>query len=558
MLQVSNLSKTYGGEIVLDSISFVINRGDRVGLVGPNGCGKTTLLRIIMGEERADQGSVRTSPPDLAIGYLAQALAFKARATVGDVMRQAIGGLYAAEREVAALAQRLSVVEGDELDSLMEAYADALARFEVAGGYGAPQRIDATLAALGLDRVDQETPVSILSGGQKTRLGLARLLLDCPEILLLDEPTNHLDIEGLEWLEHFLADYDGAVVIASHDRALLDHAVNTILAFDPLTHRVRAYSGNYSAYRESQRRALERQWAAYREQEERVAQLKDEIRGLTGHARRIERGTQHFHYRKIAKGLARRAVVQRRRLERLLESEERVGKPRPTWKMKLAFDETPDSGRDVLLLRDLAMGYRGKPLFSSVNLTLRHGEQIALLGPNGSGKTTLLQGIAGQIEPMAGRIRLGENVRLGYYSQEQEGLDEDSNAFEEIRHVAPMGKTEARSFLHYFLFSGDDVFLPVGKLSFGERARLALAKLVASGCNLLLLDEPINHLDIPSREQFEQGLSAFEGTVLVVVHDRYFIERFATGLWSVERGTIRRYIDLEDMRPVSGRGDCAP
>ena len=216
--------------------------------------------------------------------------------------------------------------------------------------------------------------------------------------------------------------------------------------------------------------------------------------------------------------------------------------------MKLDFEDIPASGKDVLFLEDLAMGYDGQPLFAGVNLTLRQGERIVLLGPNGSGKTTLLRGIAGQLAPLAGRIRLGANVHVGYYSQEQEGLDEASNSFEEIRRVAAMGETEARSFLHHFLFSGDDVFVPVGNLSYGERARLALAKLVAAGCNLLLLDEPINHLDIPSRERFEQGLAAFEGTVLAVVHDRYFIQRFATGLWAMERGTIRRYVDLEDMQ----------
>jgi ATP-binding cassette subfamily F protein 3 len=216
--------------------------------------------------------------------------------------------------------------------------------------------------------------------------------------------------------------------------------------------------------------------------------------------------------------------------------------------MKLAFEGTPPSGKDVLLLEDLALGYDGQPLFSGVDLTLRQGERIALVGPNGSGKTTLLRGIVGQVVPLAGRMRLGAGVVVGYYSQEQEGLDGASTPFEEIRRVAPLGETEVRRFLHYFLFSGDDVFVPVESLSFGERARLALAKLVAAGCNLLLLDEPINHLDIPSRERFEQGLAAFEGTVLAVVHDRYFIQRFATGLWSVERGTVRRYIDLEDLR----------
>jgi ATP-binding cassette subfamily F protein 3 len=484
----------------------------------------------------------------VTVGYLAQALEFQPGATVGDVMRQAAKGLREAERQVKALARQMAMAQGDALAHLMDEYAEALARFEAAGGYRVPHEVDAVLAGLGLDAVDQATPVATLSGGQKTRLGLARLLQIGPQLLLLDEPTNHLDIEALEWLETFLADYDGAVIVVSHDRTFLDRTVHTILELDPLTHTVTAYPGNYTDYWQAKEREQEKQWAAYKDQQERIAQVEAGIRGLAGHARRIERETTHFHYRKVAKGLARRAVVQKRRLERLLESEERVEKPKPTWQMKLAFSDTPVSGKDVLLLEDLAMGYDGQPLFADVNLTLRRGERVVLIGPNGSGKTTLLRGIVGQVAPLAGQIRLGANVRVGHYSQEQEELDEASNAFEEIRRVAPMGETEARSFLHYFLFKSDDVFVPVGSLSLGERARLALAKLVAAGCNLLLLDEPINHLDIPSRERFEQGLAVFEGTVLAVVHDRYFIERFATGLWSVEGDAIRGYIDLEDFR----------
>jgi len=552
MLQVSDLCKAYGDDMILEDVSFVVNPGQRVGLVGPNGCGKTTLLRIIVGQEQPDRGSVRFSPADVTVGYLAQALEFEPGATVSEVMRQALEGLREAERQVEALARQMAVAQGDELARLMDGYADVLARFEAAGGYGVSHEVDAILAGLGLEAVEQGTPVAILSGGQKTRLGLARLLQTRPQLLLLDEPTNHLDIEALEWLESFLADYDGAVTVVSHDRTFLDRTVHTILELDPLTHTVTAYPGNYSDYWQAKEQELEKQWATYKDQQERITRMEADIRGLATHARRIERGTTHFHYRKIAKGLARRAVVQKRRLERLLASEERIEKPKPTWQMRLAFSDTPVSGKDVLLLEDLAMGYDGQPLFAGVNLTLRRGERVVLVGPNGSGKTTLLRGIVGEVVPLTGQIRLGANVRVGYYSQEQEGLDEASNAFEEIRRVAPMGETEARSFLHYFLFKGDDVFVPVGSLSFGERARLALAKLVAAGCNLLLLDEPINHLDIPSRERFEQGLAAFEGTVLAVVHDRYFIERFATGLWSVEGGAVRRYIDLEDLRGYSG------
>jgi ATP-binding cassette subfamily F protein 3 len=550
MLQVNNIHKAYGDDVILQGVTFIVNDGDRVGLVGPNGCGKTTLLRIIVGEEQPDQGSVSWQPPNLRIGYLEQALTYPEGATVGTAMR---GEFAEAERHVQTLAEQIARASGEELDELLAAYAGALERFEAGGGYRAEVQIDVVLAGLGLDSLDHDTPVDILSGGQKTRLGLARLLLDRPHLLLLDEPTNHLDIEALEWLEEFLAAYDGAILIVSHDRTFLDRTVNTILDLDMATHEVTVYLGNYSAYIEAKEREYEQLVASYKDQRDRIARYHRAITGFETYARGIERGTIDFAPRKIAKGIARKAVVQKRRLERLLESEDYVDKPKRSWQLKLDFVDIPPGSQDALVLEGVSMGFGDHVLFEDVHLTLRAGERVVLTGPNGSGKTTLLRIVMGQLEPLGGEVRLGPSIQVGYYTQEQEGLDWDADVLSEIRKVAAMDETDVRNFLHYFLFSGDDVFVPVGWLSYGERARLALAKLVAQGCNLLILDEPINHLDIPSREQFEQGLRRYEGTVVAVVHDRYFIERFATRLWAIHDGTIHSYVDLEDMRRGMGR-----
>jgi ATP-binding cassette subfamily F protein 3 len=554
MLQVNNVSKSYGDNLILKRVSFALNPGERVGLIGPNGCGKTTLLKIILGKVQPDTGTARLSPADLRAGYLAQALEYEPEQTVGEVMKAAIAGLTEAERCLETLAARMATAQGEELQRLMAGYDRALDAFERLGGYGIEARTEAILDGLDLHDLNRDTVVEILSGGQKTRLGLARLLLSHPDLLLLDEPTNHLDIEALEWLEGFLQCFAGAVLIVSHDRTFLDHTVGAILELDPLTHTMTEYPGTYTDYVEAKEREREKHWAAYKDQQDYIAHLQGTIAAKKGYARSIEQGTIDFGPRKIAKMIARKAVIQQRRLERLLDSEERIDRPEQTWQMKLEFVDTPPTGRDVLHLEGVKMGFDDHELFGDVHLTLRAGERIALVGPNGSGKTTLARLIVGELTPLAGRVRLGAGVKLGYYAQEQEDLDPGSTPYEAIRAVAPMSQTQTRSFLHYFLFSGDDVFVPVGSLSFGERARLALARLVAQGCNFLLLDEPVNHLDIPSRSRFEQAMTAFEGTVLSIVHDRYFIERFAAGLWAIEGGTIRAYTDLEDMRRTRRRG----
>ena len=558
MIQISDVTKYYGDTCVLESVSFVLNRGECAGLIGPNGCGKTTLLRIIAGQEEPDRGSIRFTASDVRVGYLPQGAEYPSHVSVGQVMEETISGLSEARRNVESLTRRISGMRGNELECALADYSRALECFERLGGYDVERRMLILLEGLGLNQEDSQivldTPVGILSGGQKTRLGLARCLLAQPELLLLDEPTNHLDIEALEWLEGFLQLYEGAVLVVSHDRTFLDRVVDKILELDEMTHQLTLYDGNYSAYIDAKERELIQQWASYKDQQDTVARMKAAIGAHKGYASQIEGGTIDFALRKRAKGIARRGVVLERRLERFLESDEIVDKPTLAWQMKLEFEDTLRSGEDVMALEDLSLSFddvdggNRYELLSQVNLTLHRGDRVALVGPNGSGKTTLLRVITGELLPTTGQVRLGTGVRIGYYAQEQETLDLDSTPYEEIRRLATLDETEVRSFLHYFLFTGDEVFTPIGQLSYGERARLALSLLVAQGCNLLLLDEPINHLDIASRVSFEQAMSVFGGTVLTAVHDRYFIRRFATHLWAIHEWKLRAYVDLEDLQ----------
>jgi ATP-binding cassette subfamily F protein 3 len=556
MLQVSDIHKAYGDHVILDKVSFVINPGERVGLIGPNGCGKSTLLHIIAGLESPDQGSVQLNPPETRLGFLQQGLAYTEEETVGDLLNVSAEALAATEARVAELAASLATADETTRADLTDAYSEALAELErLIVAQPKPHEAEAVLAGLGLTDVPLETPVAILSGGQKTRLGLARLLLERPHILLLDEPTNHLDIEALEWLEAWLATYSGAVLIVSHDRTFLDNTIHRILDLEPETHTVTEYVGTYSDYIEAWERQRAKQRAQWKDQQEEIKRMRADIGRTKTQAMSVEQTTTSGQptVRRLAKKVARKATSREKKLERYLESDERVEKPKQRWQMKLEFVETPESGQDVLLLEHLSAGYGGVPLFEDINAVLKAGERVALVGPNGAGKTTLLRVILGQMAPLAGRARLGANVEVGYYAQEQETLDPESTPFQTVRRVAAMSETETRAFLHYFLFSGDDVFVPVGSLSYGERARLVLARLVATGCNFLVLDEPINHLDIPSRARFEQAMTAFEGTVLAVVHDRYFIRQFASRIWSLRDGTLHQYLDLREMQRLRQR-----
>ncbi len=544
MFTVTDVVKAYGDAPILDRISFTLTRGERVGLIGPNGAGKSTLLRILAGEEAPDRGNVWRDPT-ARIGYLAQALQYEADATIRAVVAAALGPAREVVAAIERLGETIATAQGAAYDDAMARYADALDLAERIDAYGATARLAEVLAGLGLAHLTEETPVATLSGGQKTRLGLARLLLARPDVLLLDEPTNHLDVAALRWLQTFVREYPGAVLIVSHDRAFLDALVTTVLELDDATHTITAYPGTYGDYVEERERRAAKLLDDYRRQQERIGAVRANIRAVASNAAKTERATQNDYLRGRSKKVARTAKVRERKLERLLESDEKIERPERPWHLKLDFGATPRGGQRVLALEGVGKGFDGRALFADVEAEIRHGERVALLGPNGSGKTTLLRIIGGALDPDAGAARIGAGVRTGYFAQEQEGLDPNQTVLEAVRAAAPIGETEARNFLHFFLFAADAVFRPIGKLSHGERARLILARLALGGVNFLLLDEPLNHLDIPSREQFEAALENFDGTILAVVHDRYFVQRFAERIWALHDGRLVEYLDLD-------------
>ncbi len=553
MLQVVNISKSYGSEVILEDVSFVVNPGERVGLIGPNGSGKSTLLRIVADVEQADSGQVILASGASA-AWLPQGFEVDPAHTLGEAVRRGLEDHTRAHEKLLRIEEGMSRAVGTELDALLEEYGRASDEFAALGGYDVEQRIAAVLQGLDLGDVPSDTPLSILSGGQRTRAGLASIIVSAPDVLLLDEPTNHLDIQALEWLEAYLSGYEGAALIVSHDRAFLDGAVTGILELDGQRTGLVAYAGNYSDYRSAKERELAKQTAAWKDQEVERRRIERDIAQTKQTALRTETSTTHDFYRRRAKKVARKAKVRERRLEKMLSSEDRVERPKAAWTMKLDFGRTPRGGTRVLALEDVGHEFDGRWLFRNVDLLLEHGERVALLGPNGCGKSTLLRFIVGLGSPTLGSVRVGENITPGYMPQDQAGLDWDMSALEMIRQATDVSETEARTLLHLYLFEGDEPLLPASSLSYGQRSRLLLAKLVLEGANFLVLDEPMNHLDIPSRERFEEALDAFPGTVLMAVHDRTFIDRYATAVWNVEDGTIRRYTDRHSANRLQNLG----
>jgi len=538
MLTVTHLSRRFGDKLVLDNISFHVNPGDRIGLVGPNGAGKTTLLRVMAGVDvdQSNSGIVSIAS-GRTIGYLRQGFAGLPEGTLGDLLDGPTLGLLGAQTRLDAATAAWEDPNGDQ-EAISAAFDDASAAFEACGGYAAIDELELLLDRFDLGDATFERPLSTLSGGQKTRAGLAGLLASRPDILVLDEPTNHLDIDVLDWLSAFLVAYRGAIVMVSHDRGFLDDVATQVFALDSITHQLTAYPGNYSAYVAARKHEELEHAAAWARQQKEIGRVREDIRRLEHHAQTIEANTIDFAIRAKAAKIARPAVVRKARLERMLESEEAIERPDQVWTMAIDFKVESHGARDVIDIDGVEVSLGGKTVLQGVSLNVRIGDRVALVGPNGSGKSTLMRLIAGELQPERGSVRIGANIRIGYFVQEQDSLDLGKTVLQQARDDASMSESDTRTFLHRFLFGGDMVHQLIGDLSYGERARLMLALLVLRGTNLLLLDEPLNHLDISARENFERALSQFEGTIVVVLHDRYAVARLANRVVEVRDGML--------------------
>jgi len=556
MLTAHLLSKAFELQTLFENVSFSLNPTERTGLVGPNGCGKTTLMRILAGLEPPSSGHV-DHDRNLRIGYLPQGFEIDPSLTIEEIIGRHTGNISNLEAELTATAEAL-VTQPSALE--LQARYDELLRRIQAADIGRTAHI---LTGLGLDDVDPNLLSGRLSGGQQTRLSLALVLLDDPQLLLLDEPTNHLDILMLTWLEGWLINSPCGALIISHDRTFLDRTVNHILEMDPNNHSIREYTGNYTEYVAQRQAEIAHQWSSFTDQQAEIRRMRQDITRTREQAAHTEREASSIRiggsdykepgvksYRKrVAKKVAKKAKSRQKKLERYLNADERVEKPQMSRKLKLEFSLANHLSHSVIRLKDLSIGYdHENPLISGINLDLHSGQRIALTGPNGCGKTTLLRTIIGQNHAINGEVHLSATAHLGYLAQDQSGLNLDKTPVDMMLAYIP-NETEARSFLAYFLFTGDEPLKPISLLSYGQRTRLLLAKLVAEGSNCLLLDEPISHLDIPSRTQFEQALSQFGGAILAVVHDRYFIQRFADEIWWVENGSIRRLTEIMLSEP---------
>ena len=522
ILSCQGISKSFGEKVILEDASFHIEEREKAALIGNNGAGKTTLLRIIMNELHADSGQV-VLMKDKQIGYLAQYQDVQGHRTVYEELLSTKQYIIDMEERMRSMELEMKHASGEELDRLMNSYTRLTHEFELENGYAYKSELMGVLNGLGFAEEDFNKQVATLSGGQKTRVALGKLLISKPDILLLDEPTNHLDMESIAWLETYLLNYPGAVFIVSHDRYFLDKVVTKVVEIE--AGHVRMYSGNYSAYAEKKAQLRDAQYKAYLNQQRDIK-----------HQAAVIVKLKSFNREKSIKRAESR--------EKMLNKIQRIEKPLEVQsQMRLSLEPRVVSGNDVLTVEELAKSFPQQKLFSNISFQIKRGERVALIGNNGTGKTTMLKILNGLLDADAGSFSLGAKVQIGYYDQEHHVLHAEKTIFQEISDTYPtLTETEIRNMLAAFLFTGDDVFKEISALSGGERGRVSLAKLMLSEANFLILDEPTNHLDIASKEILEEALNSYTGTVLYVSHDRYFINQTATRILDLTNQSVVNYI----------------
>ena len=522
ILSCQSICKSFGEKVVLQDASFHIEEREKAALIGNNGAGKTTLLRIIMQEISADSGQVVIAK-DKKIGYLAQYQDIHGHHTIYEELMTTKQYILDMEDKIRSLEQEMKYVAGEKLESLMNSYTRLTHQFELENGYAYKSEIVGVLKGLGFEEEDYNKQIENLSGGQKTRVALGKLLISKPDILLLDEPTNHLDMESIAWLETYLLNYPGAVFIVSHDLYFLDKVVTKIVEIEAA--QMRMYEGNYSAYALKKAQLRDAQYKAYLNQQREIKHQEAVITKL-----------RSFNREKSIKRAESRV--------KMLDKIQRIEKPiEIDNQMRISLEPRFISGNDVLTVEGLSKAFPGQTLFTDINFEIKRGERVALIGNNGTGKTTILKILNGIVEADAGRFALGSKVQIGYYDQEHHVLHMEKTIFQEISDTYPtLTETEIRNMLAAFLFTGDDVYKLISALSGGERGRVSLAKLMLSEANFLILDEPTNHLDIASKEILEEALNSYTGTVLYVSHDRYFINQTATRIMDLTNQAIVNYI----------------
>lgn len=526
ILSCNNITKTFGTDTILSDCSFHIEEREKAAIVGPNGAGKSTLLKIIMGRLPADDGTVTISK-DKTLGYLAQHQNLSSDGTIYDELLSVKKDIIALEEKIRETEQQMKNATGEQLDTLLDQYTKMNHQFELENGYAYQSEIVGVLKGLGFTEDDFSLPVSTLSGGQKTRVALGKLLLSRPDIILLDEPTNHLDMESIRWLENYLLGYNGSVIIVAHDRYFLDRIVTKIIEIEN-TH-VTVFSGNYTAYADKKKILRNMQLKEYLNQQREIKHQQEVITKL-----------KQFNREKSIKRAESR--------EKMLDKLEVVDKPAEiNDKMNIELNPSVISGNDVLSVSHLSKAFDDNTLFTDISFDIKRGERVALIGNNGTGKTTILKIINDILPADSGEIKLGSKVTIGYYDQEHHVLDPDKTLFDELQDAYPdLNNTQIRNTLAAFLFTNDDVFKYIRDLSGGERGRVSLAKLMLSNANFLILDEPTNHLDMVSKEILENALNSYTGTVLYVSHDRYFINTTATRIIELVGQTTVNYIGNYD------------